>query len=181
MKFNQLKAIGGPEMWVIRSALGGSLTVTTTSDVISEVRQALSYGSRTITIERQGSPDEPKSPPERSLSLVPVASGAGQGVCSCGWRSKVADDVSDYYGIGDIHAEFAAHACLHDNPGAIRPATYETTSRQSAPVAWHLSDTPETDAALVDHMPEPSEWSRHYLVLSRLCRKLERERNALIQ
>jgi len=42
------------------------------------------------------------------------------------------------------------------------------------------TDTPRTDAALVDHMPECSEWSQHYLDLTILCRKLERELNGEI-
>ena len=42
-----------------------------------------------------------------------------------------------------------------------------------------VSETPETDAALVDHMPkDATEWSKHYLALSIHARKLERERNA---
>ena len=42
-----------------------------------------------------------------------------------------------------------------------------------------MSNTPETDAALVDHMPaDDNEWSQCYLDLSRLCRKLEQERDA---
>jgi hypothetical protein len=42
-----------------------------------------------------------------------------------------------------------------------------------------VSETPETDAALVDHMPkDATEWSEHYLALSIHARKLERERDA---
>lgn len=42
-----------------------------------------------------------------------------------------------------------------------------------------VSETPETDAALVDHMPkDATEWSEHYLTLSIHARKLERERDA---
>lgn len=38
--------------------------------------------------------------------------------------------------------------------------------------------TPETDAALVDHMPkDATEWSEHYLTLCIHSRKLERERD----
>jgi len=38
--------------------------------------------------------------------------------------------------------------------------------------------TPETDAALVDHMPkDATEWSEHYLALCLHSRKLERERD----
>lgn len=45
-----------------------------------------------------------------------------------------------------------------------------------------FSDTPETDAALVDHMPkDATEWSEHYLALSIHARKLERERDELCQ
>jgi hypothetical protein len=45
--------------------------------------------------------------------------------------------------------------------------------------AQPASDTPETDAVIVDHMPENStEWSEHYLALSIHARRLERERNA---
>ena len=53
------------------------------------------------------------------------------------------------------------------------PETYVET-----PV--YLKDiAPETDAALVDHMPaDDNEWSQCYLDLSRLCRKLEQERDA---
>jgi len=41
------------------------------------------------------------------------------------------------------------------------------------------SDTPETDAALVDHMPaDASEWSQCYYELSVHARKMERERDA---
>jgi len=44
-----------------------------------------------------------------------------------------------------------------------------------------VSDTLETDAALVDHMPkDATEWSEHYLALSIHARKLERERNAAL-
>lgn len=39
-----------------------------------------------------------------------------------------------------------------------------------------MSDTPRTDAALVDHMPkDETEWSGSYLALSTHSRKLERE------
>lgn len=41
------------------------------------------------------------------------------------------------------------------------------------------SDTPETDAALVDGMPEPEEWSQHYLNLAIHARRMERERDIL--
>jgi hypothetical protein len=42
--------------------------------------------------------------------------------------------------------------------------------------------TPETDAALVDHMPkDATEWSEHYLALSIHARKLERERDEALQ
>lgn len=44
-----------------------------------------------------------------------------------------------------------------------------------------MSDTPRTDAALVDHMPETSEWSQCYLDLTIHARQLERELNALKQ
>ena len=45
-----------------------------------------------------------------------------------------------------------------------------------------MNATPETDAALVGHMPlDDNEWSQCYLNLSRLCRKLERERDAAIK
>jgi len=37
------------------------------------------------------------------------------------------------------------------------------------------TDTPSTDAALVDHMPSCSEWSQHYLDLSTFARQIERE------
>jgi hypothetical protein len=37
------------------------------------------------------------------------------------------------------------------------------------------TDTPRTYAALVDHMPECSEWSQHYLDLSTFARQIERE------
>ena len=41
------------------------------------------------------------------------------------------------------------------------------------------SDTPETDAALIDHMPKgASEWSQCYYELSVHARRMERERNA---
>jgi hypothetical protein len=42
------------------------------------------------------------------------------------------------------------------------------------------TNTPRTDAALVDHMPSCSEWSQHYLDLSTFARKLERELNGEI-
>ena len=42
------------------------------------------------------------------------------------------------------------------------------------------SDTPETDAALVDHMPEVSEWSQCYLDLTIHARRMERERNTAL-
>jgi len=46
-------------------------------------------------------------------------------------------------------------------------------------IQHHPSDTPETDAALVDHMPkDATEWSECYLSLSIHARKMERERNA---
>ena len=42
-----------------------------------------------------------------------------------------------------------------------------------------ISDTPETDASLVDHMPQDSsEWSRCYYELSVHARRMERERDA---
>ena len=42
----------------------------------------------------------------------------------------------------------------------------------------NLKPTPETDAALVDHMPkDATKWSEHYLSLSIFARKLERERD----
>lgn len=37
------------------------------------------------------------------------------------------------------------------------------------------SSSPRVDAALVDHMPAPGEWSQHYLDLARLARTLENE------
>ena len=40
------------------------------------------------------------------------------------------------------------------------------------------TDTPRTDSALVDHMPECSEWSQHYLDLSTFARQIERELSA---
>ena len=40
-----------------------------------------------------------------------------------------------------------------------------------------ITDTPRTYAALVNHMPKCSEWLQHYLNLTILCRKLERELN----
>ena len=47
------------------------------------------------------------------------------------------------------------------------------------PAGFPVSDTPETDAALVDHMPaNATEWSEHYLTLSIHARKMERERDA---
>ena len=56
------------------------------------------------------------------------------------------------------------------------PETYVET-----PV--YLKDiAPETDAALVDHMPaDDNEWSQCYLDLSRLCRKLEQERDEVVE
>jgi hypothetical protein len=39
----------------------------------------------------------------------------------------------------------------------------------------NTTDTPRTYAALVDHMPECSEWSQHYLDLSTFARQIERE------
>ena len=47
---------GGPEVWVV-GAWGDSITVTTAEDVMREVRDFLDDGCRTITIERQGSPE----------------------------------------------------------------------------------------------------------------------------
>ena len=42
----------------------------------------------------------------------------------------------------------------------------------------HERPTPETFAALVDHMPEGEKsWSHHYLQLSSFARRLERERD----
>lgn len=50
-------------------------------------------------------------------------------------------------------------------------------STPEEPISVH-SDTPETDAALVDHMPkDATEWSQCYLELSRHARKMELERN----
>lgn len=47
------------------------------------------------------------------------------------------------------------------------------------PAGSPVSDTPETDEALVDHMPaNETEWSEHYLKLSIHARKMERERDA---
>ena len=43
------------------------------------------------------------------------------------------------------------------------------------------TDTPRTDAALVDHMPECSEWSQHYLDLSTFARQIERELAASLE
>jgi hypothetical protein len=51
---------GGPDAWVI-GAWGDSITVTTTEDVMREVRDFLDDGCRTITIERQGAPDRTDS------------------------------------------------------------------------------------------------------------------------
>jgi hypothetical protein len=42
-------------------------------------------------------------------------------------------------------------------------------------------DTPRTDAALVDHMPECSEWSQHYSDLSTFARQIERELAASLE
>ena len=94
---------GGPEVWVV-GAWGDSITVTSAEDVMREVREFLDDGCRTITIERQGAP--------RSLTSVPVASGAGRGVCGCGWKSRVADDGNPEYGWSNIEADFAKHVCL---------------------------------------------------------------------
>lgn len=61
---------------------------------------------------------------------------------------------------------------LPDQDG--REAAFEEATRDV------FSDTPETDAALVDHMPkDATEWSEHYLALSVHARKLERERDEL--
>lgn len=47
------------------------------------------------------------------------------------------------------------------------------------PAGSPVSDTPETDEALVDHIPaDATEWSEHYLKLSIHARKMERERDA---
>lgn len=41
--------------------------------------------------------------------------------------------------------------------------------------------TPETDAALVDHMPKgATEWSEHHLLLSIHARNLQRERQHIL-
>lgn len=42
------------------------------------------------------------------------------------------------------------------------------------------SETPETDKALVDHMPDVNEWSQCYLDLAIHARRMERERNAAL-
>jgi len=54
------------------------------------------------------------------------------------------------------------------------------TAEEYVATPVYLKDiAPETQAALVDHMPiDDNEWSQCYLDLSRLCRKLEQERDA---
>lgn len=45
-------------------------------------------------------------------------------------------------------------------------------------MSTHERPTPETFAALVDHMPEGEQsWSHHYLQLSSFARRLERQRD----
>lgn len=50
------------------------------------------------------------------LRIVPVASGAGRGMCSCGWHSRVSDDgrmyAPDYYSSADIERDWRDHAGL---------------------------------------------------------------------
>lgn len=51
--------------------------------------------------------------------------------------------------------------------------------QKATPAKLMISETPETDRVLVDHMPKDStEWSEHYLELCVHARKLERERDA---
>ncbi len=70
------------------------------------ISQNTEAAAQPISVERQGAP--------RSLTSVPVASGAGLGVCGCGWRSRVADDGNPEYGWSEIEADFAKHVCLHN-------------------------------------------------------------------
>ena len=46
---------------------------------------------------------------EHVFRLVTVASGAGRGVCSCGWRSPVSDDGRGDYTSGDIFDDWQEH------------------------------------------------------------------------
>jgi hypothetical protein len=56
---------------------------------------------------------------------------------------------------------------------------FAPSSAQETLAAATVSETPETDEALVDHMPkDATEWSEYYLALSIHARKLERERDA---
>jgi len=65
-----------------------------------------------------------------------------------------------------------------DEAADSQPATDGPMGLAAVPCS-PVSETPETDAALVDHMPKDAmEWSEHYLALSIHARKLERERNA---
>lgn len=80
---------GGPEVWVV-GASSHSVTITTPEEVVSEVRDLLGNGYRTITIERQGSPEN-LSTSGRALKSAPVASGAGRGVCGCGKAAEWTD------------------------------------------------------------------------------------------
>jgi hypothetical protein len=56
-----------------------------------------------------------------TLTLVPVASGAGRGECSCGWRSRVSDDGQmsspDFYTADNIRADWREHAGLPREEG----------------------------------------------------------------
>lgn len=59
------------------------------------------------------------------------------------------------------------------------PNAPQTAGCQQEPCSLS-SDTPETDAVLVDHKPEAGEWSQCYLDLTIHARKMERERNAAL-
>jgi hypothetical protein len=65
-------------------------------------------------------------------------------------------------------------ALSNDTPAPKKPLMAGCQQEPCSP----SSDTPETDAALVDEMPEPEEWSQHYLNLAIHARRMERERDA---
>lgn len=56
---------GGPEVWNV-VAWGDVIEFRTTKSVIEEVREALELGCRTISIERQGAPNDQALRPARS-------------------------------------------------------------------------------------------------------------------
>lgn len=57
---------------------------------------------------------------KHTLSIRPVASGAGRGECSCGWRSRVSDDADyhspDYYSTSNIRRDWRAHVEADHEP-----------------------------------------------------------------